>query len=187
MLQSCSSKCHKAVHNMLFKILHLCHFCPCTSFIPGYYHHCCCWRLSCSELLLSGVCIHCCLLCPSVSTIVISRKCYNRDCSKIMLLCWQKLPGQSCNVALLDKNVHALYHNMYCANKISVVVLSVGMVLNCFLRHVFDLEFAREVGKKIFGGFPKGWKQNSRGSGGHSSPDTEGYIPFLHYFRSSFY
>ena len=31
---------------------------------------------------------------------------------------------------------------------------------------------------KIFSGFPKGWKQNSRGLGGHSPPDAEGYIPF---------
>ena len=29
------------------------------------------------------------------------------------------------------------------------------------------------VGRKKFSGFPKGWPANSRGSGGHSPPDTE--------------
>ena len=33
--------------------------------------------------------------------------------------------------------------------------------------------------QKNFSGFPIGWKQNSRGSGGHSHPDTEGIFALL--------
>ena len=55
-------------------------------------------------------------------------------------------------------------------------------------KHIPALRQAfRGEGRKNFSGFPKGWKQSSRGSGGHSSPDAEGYTPFLHYFHSSFY
>ena len=36
----------------------------------------------------------------------------------------------------------------------------------------------RDVGRKKFLGFPKGWKQNSRGSGGHNPSDAEGISHF---------
>ena len=38
---------------------------------------------------------------------------------------------------------------------------------------------SRGVGRKIFWGFPKGCKQNSRESGGRNPPDAEGLIASL--------
>ena len=44
----------------------------------------------------------------------------------------------------------------------------------------------RGIGRKIWV-VSKIVQANSRGCGGHSSPDAEGYIPFLYYFRGIFY
>ena len=45
----------------------------------------------------------------------------------------------------------------------------------------------RGVGRKIFGGFPNGVTKTAGGLEGTARPDTEGYIPFLHYFCGIFY
>ena len=53
------------------------------------------------------------------------------------------------------KNVHSLYHNMYYTNKISVVDLSVGMVLNCFPKTCFRSGIRQGGRQKNFWGVSK--------------------------------